>query len=107
MILYAKMAASSVSVAERADFAVCGGKICVDPFLAEHVDLTTVAMAAHCFDLPAFYASAAKTLKPGGILAMGTCSSGYAHHSVPNHEEIQRICCSRGRSRKRKDCLRK
>lgn len=33
---------------------------------------------AHWFDMDEFYASVAKVLKPGGTLAMFTCSSGYA-----------------------------
>ncbi|MBK7923989.1 MAG: class I SAM-dependent methyltransferase [Gemmatimonadetes bacterium] len=34
------------------------------------VDLVTVAQAAHWFDLPAFYAAAARVLRPGGALAL-------------------------------------
>lgn len=36
------------------------------------VDLILVAQAAHWFDLPAFYAEAARVLKPGGVLALLT-----------------------------------
>jgi len=45
--------------------------------------------AAHWLDLPAFYASAAKILKPGGTLAIWTCSSQYVHPSTPKAREIQ------------------
>lgn len=38
------------------------------------VDLLLVAQAAHWFDLPAFYAEAARVLKPGGVLALLTYS---------------------------------
>ncbi|MDP2226560.1 MAG: class I SAM-dependent methyltransferase [Moraxellaceae bacterium] len=38
------------------------------------VDLVLVAQAAHWFDLPAFYAEAARVLKPGGVLALLTYS---------------------------------
>ncbi len=53
------------------------------------VDLITVAMAAHWIQLPAFYAAAAKVLKPGGTLAMWTCTSLYAHPSTRNCEQVQ------------------
>lgn len=33
-------------------------------------DLVTVAQAAHWFDLPRFYAEAARVLKPGGVIAL-------------------------------------
>lgn len=36
------------------------------------VDLILVAQAAHWFDLPAFYAEAARVLRPGGVLALLT-----------------------------------
>lgn len=36
--------------------------------------LITAAQAAHWFDLPAFYAEAARVLKPGGVLALLTYS---------------------------------
>lgn len=39
---------------------------------AGSVDLILVAQAAHWFDLPAFYAEAARVLKPGGVLALLT-----------------------------------
>lgn len=35
-------------------------------------DLVTVAQALHWFDLPAFYAEAARVLRPGGCLALWT-----------------------------------
>lgn len=38
------------------------------------VDLILVAQAAHWFDLPAFYAEAARVLRPGGLLALLTYS---------------------------------
>ncbi len=37
-------------------------------------DLILVAQAAHWFDLPAFYAEAARVLRPGGVLALLTYS---------------------------------
>ncbi|MDF2445100.1 MAG: SAM-dependent methyltransferase [Moraxellaceae bacterium] len=38
------------------------------------IDLILVAQAAHWFDLPAFYAEAARVLRPGGVLALLTYS---------------------------------
>ena len=40
------------------------------PFDDHSVDLITVAQALHWFDLPAFYAEAARVLKPRGVLAV-------------------------------------
>lgn len=42
------------------------------------VDLVAAQAAAHWFDMAAFYAAAAKVLKPGGTLALWTHSSFYA-----------------------------
>lgn len=43
------------------------------------VDLVTVAQAAHWFDLPRFYAEAARVLKPGGAIAVW----GYGRMLLP------------------------
>ncbi len=43
------------------------------------VDLVTVAQAAHWFDLPRFYAEAARVLKPGGVVALW----GYGRMALP------------------------
>ncbi len=43
------------------------------------VDLVTVAQAAHWFDLPRFYAEAARVLKPGGAIALW----GYGRMVLP------------------------
>lgn len=43
------------------------------------VDLVTVAQAAHWFDLPRFYAEAARVLQPGGVLAIW----GYGRLTLP------------------------
>ncbi|TGO31258.1 hypothetical protein BPAE_0001g01560 [Botrytis paeoniae] len=80
------------------------------------VDLITVAMAVHWFDMDKFWAQVAKALKPGGTVALWTrgstlCSfplppapslppnpptnlfqaSYYPHPSVPNRSELLRI----------------
>lgn len=46
---------------------------------ARSVDLVTVAQAAHWFDLPRFYAEAARVLKPAGVLALW----GYGRMTLP------------------------
>lgn len=53
-------------------FAVAPAEACGLP--ARSVDLVLVAQAAHWFDLPAFYAEAARVLRPGGVLALLTYS---------------------------------
>jgi ubiquinone/menaquinone biosynthesis C-methylase UbiE len=53
------------------------------------VDLITAAAAAHWFDMPAFWARAAKVLKPGGSVAMWTSSSIRVHPDLPNAAAIQ------------------
>ncbi|KAF9875735.1 hypothetical protein CkaCkLH20_06667 [Colletotrichum karsti] len=53
------------------------------------IDLVTAATAAHWFDMPGFWAAAARVLKPGGTVALWSGGSMYIHPSVPNHERIQ------------------
>ncbi|GAB7351352.1 hypothetical protein MBLNU459_g2036t1 [Dothideomycetes sp. NU459] len=92
MIAVAKADARYARDADRTRFLVGGAEECGDIAGIEgQVDIITVAMAAHWFDMPAFYAGAAKALKPGGILAMWTCSSLYAHPSHPAHKELQAV----------------
>ncbi|CRG87810.1 hypothetical protein PISL3812_04831 [Talaromyces islandicus] len=55
----------------------------------EKVDLLTAAMAAHWFDMPKFWANAAKIVKPGGTVALWTCASLYCHPSTPNAAAVQ------------------
>ncbi|KAI9814990.1 MAG: hypothetical protein M1827_002833 [Pycnora praestabilis] len=57
----------------------------------ESVDLLTAAMAAHWFDMDAFWSEAAQVLKPGGTIALWTCASCYCHPSTTNAAEVQRI----------------
>jgi SAM-dependent methyltransferase len=47
---------------------------------AASVDLITVAQALHWFDLPAFYAEAARVLRPGGVIAVWC----YGHMVMPD-----------------------
>lgn len=53
--------------------------------LADHsVDLVTVAQAAHWFDLPRFYAEAARALKTGGVIALW----GYGRMVLPGEMDV-------------------
>ncbi|KUJ22537.1 S-adenosyl-L-methionine-dependent methyltransferase [Mollisia scopiformis] len=58
---------------------------------AESVDLLTSAMAVHWFDMPKFWAEAAKVVKPGGTVALWTCSSAFCHPSTPNADKVMEI----------------
>lgn len=94
MIEQAKKDAALLGIAKKTKFAVCGAEHCATALVEADeppVNLITVAMAAHWFNLPKFYASAAQALKPGGTLAMWTCSSMYCHPSVQHCKEIQAI----------------
>lgn len=95
MIVQARKDAEQKGFGGRTSFAVCGGENCSDAVPQEDlakVDVVTVAMAAHWMDdLAGFYKSVAKVLKPGGTLAIWTCSSYYVHPSVPNSKAIQAI----------------
>ncbi|RMZ11854.1 hypothetical protein D0862_02838, partial [Hortaea werneckii] len=65
--------------------------LCQAGFEPNTINLITVAMAAHWFQLPAFYLSAARALRPGGTLAIWTTSSYFCHPSVPGYREIQTL----------------
>ncbi|KAI7291590.1 UNC-50 family protein [Hortaea werneckii] len=82
----------------RTTFLTAEDAHCGDPTLLHHagfnpnsIDLVTVAMAAHWFQSPAFYLSAAQALRPGGTLAIWTTSSYFCHPSVPGYREIQTL----------------
>jgi len=55
---------------EQAVFQVCNSEEIDQLYEPESIDLIAVATAAHWFDMPRFYAAAAKVLKPGGSIAM-------------------------------------
>ncbi|CZS94714.1 hypothetical protein WAI453_013382 [Rhynchosporium graminicola] len=54
----------------------------------ESVDLLTAATAAHWFDMTKFWSEAAKVVRPGGTVALWSCSSSFCrmfpHPSTPN-----------------------
>ncbi|TGO89911.1 hypothetical protein BPOR_0087g00030 [Botrytis porri] len=55
------------------------------------VDLITVAMAVHWFDMDKFWAQVARALRPGGTVALWTRASYYPHPSVPNRSSLLQI----------------
>ena len=55
------------------------------------VDLITVAMAAHWFDMDIFWPKVASILKLGGTVALWTCASMFCHPSTPNAAEISKV----------------
>ncbi|KAH9218970.1 S-adenosyl-L-methionine-dependent methyltransferase [Leptodontidium sp. 2 PMI_412] len=57
----------------------------------ESVDLLTAALAAHWFDMTKFWAEAAKVVRPGGTVALWTCSSSFCHPSTPNAGEVRKV----------------
>ena len=75
---FQQVVATDASRAQIAHAVLCRGvTYCVTPAEASglptaSVDLLTVAQAAHWLDLPAFYAEAARVLKPEGVLALIT-----------------------------------
>ncbi|TKA72883.1 hypothetical protein B0A55_06653 [Friedmanniomyces simplex] len=99
MIAHAKQDAEKFGLAGRTTFTVTGAEDCAAAVSGPAgsgssggvVDLVTVGTAAHWFDLPAFYRSAAQALRSGGTLAMWIPSSSYVHPSVPHAREIQAV----------------
>ncbi|EMD00305.1 hypothetical protein BAUCODRAFT_30789 [Baudoinia panamericana UAMH 10762] len=94
MIEQAKKDALKHGFADRTTFCALSAEDCasaVSEAGLSQVDAITVATAAHWFDMPAFYASAAKVLRPGGTLAMWVPVSLYCHPSVSKHKEVQAI----------------
>ncbi|KUI69713.1 hypothetical protein VM1G_05033 [Cytospora mali] len=62
----------------------------IDPSLIPDcsVDLITAATCAHWFDMPRFWPTAARVLRPGGTVAMWCSNASTVHHSVPNSAAI-------------------
>jgi SAM-dependent methyltransferase len=57
---------------------------------AASVELVTVAQALHWFDLPAFYAEAARVLRPGGVIA-AWCYGKMVLPSAPVQHTLDRF----------------
>ncbi len=92
MIAEATKASTALALSPSPTFVQSAGENC-DAALAEgqQADLITCAMSAHWLQLPAFYPSAARALRPGGTLAIWTCTSMYADPSTPNAEAVQAV----------------
>jgi ubiquinone/menaquinone biosynthesis C-methylase UbiE len=59
------------------------------PIQDASVDLITAGNAAHWFDMPHFWSTAARVLKPGGSVILWTSGQTGIHPSVPNSAAIQ------------------
>lgn len=59
------------------------------PITESSVDLITAAEAAHWFNMPRFWTSAARVLRPGGSVALWSGGGVRAHPSNPNPAAIQ------------------
>lgn len=57
----------------------------------ESVDILTSAMAAHWFDMDAFWPAAAKVLKPGGTVALWCRYKIVPHPSIHNGDKIRAL----------------
>jgi len=55
------------------------------------VDLIVVATAAHWFDMPAFWAAAARVLKPSGTVAIWASGHMAVHPDLPNAAAIEDV----------------
>ncbi|GAB1314693.1 hypothetical protein MFIFM68171_04903 [Madurella fahalii] len=59
------------------------------PIAESSVDLLVAATCAHWFDMPKFWARAARVVKPGGTVAIWVASGISIAPTVPNHAAIQ------------------
>lgn len=58
----------------------------------ESVDLITAATAAHWFDMPQFWASASRVLRPGGTVILWTGGSFFCNpFTTPNAARVQQV----------------
>ena len=92
MVEQAKKGAVQRGLEDKTAFVVCSGEACENAVREDqkgHVDVLTIAMAAHWLEIEGFYESAANVLRPGGTLAIWTCSSLYCHPSTPNAAAVQ------------------
>lgn len=91
MVDQAKKGAIQRGIDDRTTFVEAAGEKC-DEVVSEEkkAHVLTIAMAAHWLDIESFYEAAAKALRPGGTLALWTCSSLYCHPSTPNAAAVQK-----------------
>ena len=93
MINTARALGGSTSTAEPIRFEIAAaedlGSLLSPPVSDGSVDLIVASTAAHWFNLPAFWAQAARTLKPGGSVAFWCRGDPCIHSSMPNAPALQ------------------
>ncbi|KAI3401502.1 hypothetical protein diail_10936 [Diaporthe ilicicola] len=92
MVGTARSLVSSEQISDNVKFEVSTAED-IDPALVPDgsVDLITAATCAHWFDMPRFWTSAARVLRPGGTVAMWCSNASNVHHSVPNAAAINAV----------------
>ncbi|KAK3937230.1 S-adenosyl-L-methionine-dependent methyltransferase [Diplogelasinospora grovesii] len=88
MIATARSLGGVTSTSEPIQFEVSTAEE-LSPVADSSVDLIAAGNAAHWFDMPRFWAAAARVLKPGGSVALWTTGDIRAHPSVSNAAAIQ------------------
>ncbi|EPS44339.1 hypothetical protein H072_1673 [Dactylellina haptotyla CBS 200.50] len=93
MISAAKALGGTTSISEPIRFEVAAAEdlgSALEPPIAEgSIDVITSATASHWFDMPKFWHQAAKTLKPGGTVALWTGAHIRCTPPTPNYEAVQ------------------
>lgn len=94
MIEAAQKKAPYTARGEKTKFVVCAAEdlSSISEILPGTVDLISAGTAAHWFNLPVFYASAAKMLRPGGTIALWCNGSLHCDpYSTPNAAKVQQV----------------
>jgi len=93
MINNARLLAGTSSTSEPIRFEISSaedlGRELSPPIEESSVDLITASTAAHWFDMSRFWPQAARTLKPGGTVALWSTGDARMHPSMPNADSIQ------------------
>ncbi|KAF2670978.1 S-adenosyl-L-methionine-dependent methyltransferase [Microthyrium microscopicum] len=91
LILQARKLGGQTKSGEAISYDVHGAEDLASGFEPGSIDMLSAGMAAHWFDMRAFWVNAAKVVKTGGTVALFTQSSLYCHPSTAAAEEVQRI----------------
>ncbi|KAK2607514.1 hypothetical protein N8I77_006180 [Diaporthe amygdali] len=94
MVAKAREIGGTTKTGKGIEFLTCAAEDLDKLSRVEHgsVNLITAGMAAHWFEMPKFWAAAAKVLSPGGSVALWTKSSYYCNPKVtPNAVKVQAI----------------
>ncbi|EWG53550.1 hypothetical protein FVEG_11957 [Fusarium verticillioides 7600] len=87
--------ARSITTLENVKFEVSSaeslGSELANPIPNGSIDVITGATCAHWFDMPQFWEQAAKTLKPGGTVALWTAAGVQVDPSMPAHKAVQEV----------------